>query len=508
LPRPDCQTTHPRDTPGGAPSGGGGGGGGGDGGDGGESSEYDSDYSEDRNPKDTPEQLRRRTRLKKSWKKYNEFNTPLVLNAIPDHASKVKVWKDHIRAEVVQCTKSGNKAFEWIMRVEDAKLDDDSFRVPAPKWTPLDAKIRAALLKDIKGGPISKMIALKTEEERIQNKRQIAGGYILRLIYRYYQMTNSLSQYYDFGDIVKVTYRGDPHLADFYHRWNTTLNGLLHPGQLHIEVKRDMFLKQLLKSTMMKFDLDMYARLPDMDPDKSYEWLCRRVEDRLKDERTKIVEQQLGYGEHFVTPALVGAGEVCRFHYAGHCNRGDSCTMSHVIPAGYVPPDKGKGKGKDDKGKGKGKEDKGKGQGKEDKGKGKGKEDKGKGKGKEDKGKGKGKDDKGKGKGTGMGGNKDATTPCFRYNEGGCWTVNCPHKHRWMTKEEWATKEGYDNTRTPKRPKSPGAAAIGDCAEWARGNCALGTSCTQKHEPSNAPTASAKAKAKAKARAAAAAAGQ
>ena len=101
------------------------------------------------------------------------------------------------------------------MRVEDAKLDDDSFRIPAPKWTPLDAKIRAALLKDIGKGAIGKMIALKTDEERIQHKRQIAGGYMLLLIYRYYQMANSLSQYYDFGDIAKVTFRGDPHLSDF-----------------------------------------------------------------------------------------------------------------------------------------------------------------------------------------------------------------------------------------------------------------------------------------------------
>ncbi len=76
-----------------------------------------------------------------------------------------------------------------------------------------------------------------------------------------------------------------------------------------------------------------------------------------------------------------------------------------------------------------------------------------------------------------------------------------------MTKEELATKEGFDVHRKPKRPKSPGAAAIGDGAEWARGSCALGDSCTQRHEPANAPTASAKAKAKA-AKARAAAAGQ
>jgi hypothetical protein len=208
----------------------------------------------------------------------------------------------------------------------------------------------------------------------------------------------------------------------------------------------------------------------------------------------------LGYGDSGWTPALAGVTKVCDYHAAGHCRFGADCKLSHDIPRGYVP-DKGKGKGKEDRGKGKDDQGKGKGKGKDEKGKGKGKDDKGKGKGK-DKGKG-----KGNGSAPGMGGNKDATTPCFRFNEGSCTALNCPHNHRWMTKAEKETKESFDATRKPKRPKSPGAAALGDCAEWARGSCALGAACTQRHEPSNAPTASAKAKAKA-AKARAAAAGQ
>jgi hypothetical protein len=480
---PEIVRTNPN--PGGGPPGGS---------DGGDSSEYDSDYSEGKGPNDTPAMCSRRTRLKKSWKRYNDFHHPLVLNAIPSHAGKIKAWKEHVRSAIVDSAKSGDKAFRWVMKIEDPDLADDSFRVPAPKWVPLDAKLRASLLKDVGNGPLGKLIALKTEEERVQFRRQIAGGFILRLVYRHFQMTTSLSQYFDFGDVMKVNFRGDPHLAEFYHQWNSVLHGLLHPEQLHPDVRKEMFLKQIKQSTLMKYDLEHYARLPSDHADKSYKWLCDRVEDRLKDERVKVVEHQLGYGSQGGggPPALAAAGggeQVCRFFAAGHCNRGNECRNSHTIPRGYVIPE---AKGKGDKG-GKGeKGGKGDAKGKGKKGKDESHGDKGKGKGKQ------GKDGKGPPKVHGSKGDPNATTPCFRFNEGVCESKACPHNHRTMSKLELETKKGYDDARKLRRPKSPGAAALGDCADWASATgCALGTSCPQKHDAANAPSRKAKAKAKA-----------
>ena len=325
------------------------------------------------------------------------------------------------------------------------------------------------------------MIARFTDEERVQHSRQMAGGFMLRLIYRHYQTKTSLSQFYDFGDVMKVTFRGDTHLADFYNQWITTLNGLMHPEYLHADVKKDMFLKQIQGSKVLQFDLEYYNRLKDDSPEKSYEWLAERVENRIRDDRTRLVEQQLGYGGH--TPAALAAttkgdgkgkgkgksdgSVVCRFHAAGNCRFGDTCSMSHVIPRNYVAPEP-KGKG-GDKGSGKSKGD---------------------GKGKS------------KGKGKGKGGDPNSSTPCFRWNEGKCDTPDCTHRHEKMTTEEWANKKTFDDKRALKRPKSPGAAATGPCPDWtSKGSCALGDTCPMKHDPKAKGTPKAKAKAKPKAKA-------
>ncbi len=64
---------------------------------------------------------------------------------IPDHASKFKTWRDQVRAEVSNFSKAGQKAYLWIMRVEEERVSDDALRVTKKKWEPLDGKLRAVL---------------------------------------------------------------------------------------------------------------------------------------------------------------------------------------------------------------------------------------------------------------------------------------------------------------------------------------------------------------------------
>ncbi len=71
----------------------------------------------------------------------------MTLNPIPNHAGAIKGWTEHIRAEVAATAKSGHKAWEWIMIIEDIILDDEEFRMPKLKWIPLGNKLRAALIK-------------------------------------------------------------------------------------------------------------------------------------------------------------------------------------------------------------------------------------------------------------------------------------------------------------------------------------------------------------------------
>ncbi len=46
----------------------------------------------------------------------------------------------------------------------------------------------------------------------------------------------------------------------------------------------------------MKYDMERYQRLPDGHVDKTYEWVIGRIRDRLREERNRTVEAQLGYG--------------------------------------------------------------------------------------------------------------------------------------------------------------------------------------------------------------------
>ena len=171
----------------------------------------------------------------------------------------------------------------------------------------------------------------------MQNRRQIAGGYMLRLIYRHFQTKDSLSQYYDLADVMKVTCKGDQHLSEFTHQWNSTLNGLLYPEQVNAEIRHQLFLKQIRGSQVFKYDLEEHSRMKDDDPNKSYAWLVERVECHIRDERSRTVEHQLGYGGQ-PHPALAATQEVCRFFYAGGFRKGSECTRSHAIPPGYKPP--------------------------------------------------------------------------------------------------------------------------------------------------------------------------
>jgi hypothetical protein len=182
---------------GGGPPGGGGGNGPAD-----ESSDYESEYEEDAlNPVASRAKA---ARVKSHWRKYREFTAPLVLNEIPTHAGKFKAWRDQVRAELVNVSKAGHKAFLWVARIEDRNVHDNELKVPRKKWEPLDSKLRAAILKTT-SGHFTKAFQSLTEEERVKHQRQISGAFMLRMIYRHFQTKDDLTQYTDYNELGRVS---------------------------------------------------------------------------------------------------------------------------------------------------------------------------------------------------------------------------------------------------------------------------------------------------------------
>ena len=65
---------------------------------------------------------------------------------------------------------------------------------------------------------------------------------MLRMVYRRFQTKNTLSQFYDFADLSKVTFRGDPNMNQFLQQWSLTLNGLKNPEHVPDGARLEMFL--------------------------------------------------------------------------------------------------------------------------------------------------------------------------------------------------------------------------------------------------------------------------
>ena len=226
----------------------------------------------------------RRTKAAKQWRTYRDFNGPLVIATVPVHASNFKHWKDVVRSDVTACSKGGQHAYNWILRVENNNISDETMRVCKKKWEPLDAKIRAALLK-VATGDIAKMFEVLTEEERLLYHRQISGAFMLRMVYRRFQTKDSLNQFYDFSDLQKVVFKSDALLGTFLQDWRLKLNGFEKPEFLPSAARLDMFSRQLKGSALMKYDMEVFKRREDKDTDRAYAQLVCCVEARIREQR-------------------------------------------------------------------------------------------------------------------------------------------------------------------------------------------------------------------------------
>ena len=438
-------------------------------------------------PNDPSGNAARRAKAARKWKMYSEFNGTLAFTPIPDHASKFKHWKDLLRTEVTSYSKVSKDAYRWILRVEENTISDESLKTCKRKWDPLDSKIRTALTK-VAQGEIRTMFELLAEEGHVRFKRQISGVYMLRMVYRRFQSKNSLSQFFDYTDLSKVTLKSDAQLETFLQDWRMKLNGLERPECLPSAARLEMFYRQLRNSTVMKYDIDVYKRMDDQDTDRAYNTLVANVERIIRDQRNLKVQSQLGHGGS-APPALPApAGTVCRYHTNGTCQKGNACDMIHdnvakkaqaaLVRAGGASGDKPGGRSAA----GGGGPPAAKGGGK---GPPKAKAAPGPG---------------GRTVST-KGGNPESKLPCYANFEGTCKEATCRLHHRSMTPAEITTYESSKVTRA-SRAASPGAPAAGVCPDFLKGSCVLGAQCSMSH-PDEVSKGAQKRAAKAKAKAAA-----
>ena len=140
-------------------------------------------------------------------------------------------------------------------------------------------------------------------------------------------------------------------LRRFLNRWDATIAGMeTPPDDL---VLRDVLLRQIRKSTLMKYDIEAFDRAPEKSEQKSYAFLLKSFRDlldreRLRSNRNRIVEKNKQTDKpQPAAPAKGGKdhrkgdrgnsrgrsqkGEKICFKFRdGKCDKGKDCPFKHV----------------------------------------------------------------------------------------------------------------------------------------------------------------------------------
>ena len=94
---------------------------------------------------------------------------------------------------------------------------------------------------------------------------------------------------YDFQDLLAVQIKGEA-LEGFLNTWDMVLMSIRH--EQPEDVLRVLFLKNIRKVGYLKDDLIYYDRLPDNDPNRTYDYLMQMVRRTLSRRRQEINRQQ------------------------------------------------------------------------------------------------------------------------------------------------------------------------------------------------------------------------
>ena len=390
----------------------------------------------------------------------NMTNLSAFKQAICEAVINASARSDHFRVQ------------RWIRRVDYPKIKMRQLEDPGAHYESLDRKLAAAITRIATGEfgrhlqNIKRRVFGRFDEE---SGRLLSGRQILWILYKQFRTNKEMGTIFNIVDLMKVHWRGDPHIEKFRNDWEHTV------VNMHHSVSRDqratILLEQMSNSTVLKSKVDRYKKqYPNAK--KSYTKLIAIMDRYIQEQRQVTNRKQLDQAQRqahtgHATPAVKAVN--CRNWLRGDCMKGKSCDFIHdkslrgvttkPRPSPLVPADATPGKGA--KGNPKG-NPKGKSKG-DSKGNPKG-SSKGDGK----KGKGKGKDKSGK------------PLLCYDFNNGGCQRPNCIYKHaKASTPEEHAylAKIGKSRSGSPSVDKRI-------CYAWLNtGTCKHGNSCSFQHSP-------------------------
>ena len=216
--------------------------------------------------------------------------------AIPDMPTPetYRQWKNLVRELVRSSSDKPDEAWEWIMEVWDPNLSrvelEAKLQNPG-KFVTLDTKL---LTKSARGDLGNRI--LNHKEEQAKKGHQTRGRTVLLMFDDYFKTSEEAGTLYSLEDLLKVAKFGDTiaDLKKFINRWDAVLAGMKKEPEE--TVLRDVLLRQIRPSTLLKYDIDTYDRAKEGDPSKTYSFLVKAIRDlidreRLRENRDRVVDK-------------------------------------------------------------------------------------------------------------------------------------------------------------------------------------------------------------------------
>ena len=280
----------------------------------------------------------------------------IKLNNMPAPES-YRTWKNHVRDEVKSCSDRPDEAWLWLNEVYDQECTREELekKLQDPgKFLTLDTKLSAALTRSAGGDLATRILNFKEQQSR--KGVQVRGRYVLIMFEDYFKTSEEAGSLYRVEDLLGVVKVGDTvqDLRRFINKWDATLAGMaVTPDDA---VLRDILLRQIRPSQLLKYDIEMFDRAHEKSHEKSYSFLHQSMKnlidrERLRENRNRIAEKnKAGIKDTKAAPAKGdgrggrkgspsrgrsqergGKGDkVCYKFQKGQCDKGKKCPYKHV----------------------------------------------------------------------------------------------------------------------------------------------------------------------------------
>ena len=213
-------------------------------------------------------------------------------------------WKTATRESIRAASDKPDEAFQWVLEVYDKGASHEALRNPQ-KFLTLDTELLAALTKVAKGQLARQILNFK--EAEAGKGRAVRGRQILYLFDQYFKTNEEVGSLYSVEDLLKVNLLGDE-LSSFIHNWESVIAGMSHiPDEVTL---RDILLRQIRKSSRMKYDLEIYDRAKEGSKEHSYNFLVQSIKDLLTRERMRKNRDRIAksHGDKYGAPAPTKTG--------------------------------------------------------------------------------------------------------------------------------------------------------------------------------------------------------